>query len=180
MTCKVMVKNQFVEEVRGKHGAAAGKIFNIPKHNAYALIAGERHPVAFQFGMPKPESQDEAIGYEPGTYVVAAASFYVDGDKRLRLRRHLVLNRPERADGLLLQIVVHGSKVWKDTADNTLHTMLDCDVHLPNEDYPVSALIAPRGDAVQPGNYFVGPESFVVNGRELTLTVAPQLLPFKA
>lgn len=180
MTCKVMVKNQIVEEVRGKHGANAGKTFSIPKHNAYALISGERNPVAFQFGMPRPQSEDEAIGYEPGNYVVAAASFYVDDSKRLCLRNHLVLTRPDRAEGLLLKVTVHGTKVWKDPKDGTLHTMQDCDVHLPDEDYPVAALIPVRGDGVMPGEYFVGPESFVVQRRELDIVPAVQLLPLAA
>lgn len=178
MTCKVLVKGQFVKNVIGKHGIHADKEYSIPMINAYAQIPGERNPQHIEFGIPRPDSPDDVTGqYEPGQFVLGARSFYVDSDKRLCLRRYLVLHKPDQSTDLLLRVTVHGTKVHTGK-DGTLTTVQDCDVHIPGEEFPVTALLPMRRDEVQPGDYFVGPESFEVGYRELRLLNAPQLLPW--
>jgi|GEM_PF-3222740 len=175
MSIKIEVKGSEVNVVRGKHGANEGKTFRIPQLVGYAQTIGERHPQPVILRIPAPRDKDDKRGhYEPGKYRVSADSFYV-GNRELRLREHLVL-LPEDAPAskCVLRLTVHGTKSAK-CKDGTLVTVLDCDAHIPSESYPVSCYVEPQHEGIQPGEYFVSPESFQVENRNIRLIAKPVL-----
>lgn len=179
MSIKVEVVNEFVEKVKGKNGQKVGHLFHIPKLNAYAALVGERHPVGIVIDIPAPKREDDTTGhYPPGVYAVGAASFYV-GKRRLQLRRHLILLPPDApASETFLRVTVHGATTAKNEAGQLVN-VADCDAHIPGEKYPVSCFIEVQDAAVpKPGEYVVGPRSFTVDYKALTLFNDVELVPF--
>lgn len=177
MSIKIEVKSEVVKTVKGTKGDNAGKIFHIPEIHGYAAISGERNPMPILLGIPAPKGKDDRTGhYDQGVYRLGPSSFYV-ANRELRLRDHVDLIAADApANDLLLRVTVHGTKTAT-KKDGTIVTVLDCDVHIPSESYPLSCYIEPRNDNTKPGEYAIGPESFLVESRRLKFAQKPQLLP---